>query len=202
MLGYYTMVKTLIFDFAGVVATTRCYPTFAEKLSKKFGADKEILQERLYKNDRLYRVARISTKDFWTKTCKDLGIPYKGFVETFSSWYTLNSDLLALIKSLKKSCQIVLHSDNFDAVTPRIRKNKQLASLFEKMYFSNELRMDKTDLKTFEYIVGDLKRMPQECLFVDDKGENLEVARKIGIKTILFENTKGFKADLRILKII
>jgi FMN phosphatase YigB (HAD superfamily) len=43
-----------------------------------------------------------------------------------------------------------------------------------------------------------LKIDPRQCIFVDDKKENLLPAKKLGMKTILFKNLNNLKEKLLI----
>lgn len=198
---YQIMIKTIIFDFAGVLTTKRCFPVVAERLSKKFGIDKELIQKRLYAHEADYLLGNESTKGFWEKVCKDLDVPFNDFRTMLASWYDLNEQVLSLVATLKAKYQLILLSDNFEAVTPGMRKNKTLNRLFEKMYFSNELHSNKKNERTFQHVLQDIKKNPEECLFIDDKEENLVVPKKLGIKVLLFQNVDHFKEDASILGI-
>lgn len=94
---------------------------------------------------------------------------------------------------MKKEYQIILYSDNFDAVTPNTKNDKRIEGLIDKMYFSNEIYLNKRKKKTFRYILKDIGRLPSECIFVDDKKESFIYPNKIGMNTILFKNYKQLK---------
>jgi HAD superfamily hydrolase (TIGR01509 family) len=191
------MIQTIIFDFAGVLTKSRCFPLVAERLSKKFNVDKELIQKRLYSFEGEYLLGNKSTKTFWGEVCKDLGVPLRAFAKELASWYALDKQMIELVSLLKKDYQVILLSDNFDAGTIGMRKNKTLNRLFEKMYFSNELHSNKKNAKTFNHVLKDIARKPQECLFIDDKEENLKVPKKIGFNVILFKNSAQFKREIR-----
>ncbi len=190
------MITTIIFDFAGVMTTKRCFSSFAEKIGKKYGVEKDTIEGKLRNNEYRYLAGRESTQAFWHKTCAGFGIPYGDFVRMFMSWYTLNKGTVKLIRSLRKNYLVVMHSDNFAAVTPGIRSNKTLQSLFRHMYFSNEIHMLKAHKKTFRWILRDLKKSPNKCVFIDDQKKNIDVARSVGIHTILFHTAPQIRKSL------
>jgi len=194
------MIKTILFDFTGVVTTARCFPSLAERLGKKFNIDAKKILNRLQSNDILYTKGNESTHAFWKKAFKGLPVPYHDFVSEFSSWYTLNNWVLDLAKRLKSRYQVVILSDNFDAVLDTIRKDKKL-KVFEKIYLSNELHLSKADERLFRYALKSLGRKPEECIFIDDKEKNLAQAESIGMRTILFRNTTQLKMELKHLGI-
>jgi putative hydrolase of the HAD superfamily len=40
------------------------------------------------------------------------------------------------------------------------------------------------------------QREPQECVFIDDRGLNLECARELGMHTIQFQNLEQLRQEL------
>lgn len=193
------MIKTIIFDFAGVIATKKCFPAIADKLSEKLGIDKDLILEQLYDNEEEYVLGNESLQDFWEKSIKKIDISYPDFETIFSSWYELNNDVIDLIKELKKDYQMIILSDNFDVATPIMRKDENFNYLFEEMIFSNEVHLTKKYKEIFEYTLEKIDKKPSECLFIDDKKKNLLPAKEIGINTILFTDFKKFKKDLNYL---
>jgi|GEM_PF-1131723 len=194
-----TKIKCIIFDFGGVLTTTKCFPILAERLSKRLFIKKELIQEHLYANETPYLLGEESTQDFWEKNLKQLGIPFQALVEEFASWYVLNQETLKLANSLKKNFRIILFSDNFDALSPTIRKDQALTGLFEEMFFSNEMHKTKAQAASFKRILKKLGLKPEECVFIDDHQKSLEQPNKLGIHTILFKNAKQAKKELNAL---
>ena len=84
-----TKITAIIFDFAGVVTTTGCFPALSEKLGREFSVEKQLIQERLYANESEYALGNESTRAFWEKTCADLSIGLEGFEKAFASWYEI-----------------------------------------------------------------------------------------------------------------
>ncbi|MDY0344704.1 MAG: HAD family phosphatase [Lentimicrobium sp.] len=57
-----------------------------------------------------------------------------------------------------------------------------LAGLFEKMWFSHQLRRLKPDPQIFTFVIDDAALQPQQTLFIDDTLAHVEAARSLGIK--------------------
>ncbi len=190
------MIKTIIFDFGGVISIGKFFPVVSSSLGEKFGLDEKSIREKLYAHETEYMSGRDSTFIFWEKTCKEFGIPYQDFVDVFNSSYQLNTEMLALVKRLKDRYQVILHSDNFEALSKVLRNDPQLNGLFEKMYFSNEIQLLKKEEQAFWHILKDIRKTPAECVFVDDKEASFIIPKKIGMNTILFKDVEQFKKDL------
>jgi len=190
------MIKTLIFDFAGVLTKTRCFPQLSVNLGKQFDTDPSIIEKQLYGNEREYLLGNESTEDFWKESCSELGIPFEDFTNAFKSWYELDIEMLAFIRELKKKYQIILHSDNFEVISSELRENPKLKKLFELMFFSNEIHMNKKNEEAFKHVIAKIDKLPSECIFTDDKELNLVAPAKLGINTIKYENLEQFKKEL------
>lgn len=196
------MITTIIFDFAGVISKRNFFPVVAEKLSEKYGISKEKVFENLKIHATKYILGQESTRDFWEKVCGEFNIPFDEFVKIFGSSYELNLETIELIRRLKKKYRIFLLSDNFDALSKVIRLDTNIKDIFERMYFSDEMHLIKEDPNAFYYMLNDIKKKPEECIFIDDKEMNLVEPKKIGMHTILFNDTETLEKDLANLGIV
>ena len=124
------------------------------------------------------------------------------YVYIFKSRPKLIKEIFKLIKNLRANYKIILLSDNFDDMTKIIRKNFNLEKYFNLAVFSNEIGLVKRENKIYRFVIKKLKCKPKECIFIDDKKENIERARKLGINGILFrKNINLLKRDLRKLNV-
>lgn len=57
---------------------------------------------------------------------------------------------------------------------------------FDGIVVSADIKMVKPDEKIYRYILDKYQLNPQECLFIDDRAENVEGARKVGISAEVF----------------
>lgn len=60
---------------------------------------------------------------------------------------------------------------------------KPFSSLFHHIFLSHELHMSKPEPAIYRHLLQTLGIPAKECLFIDDRPENLEAARKEGIRT-------------------
>jgi putative hydrolase of the HAD superfamily len=184
------MVKAIILDFGGVLATRGCWPALAEKFSAKFGIDEQSILNHLYGPEKPLLRGKQSTVEFWEQNLRGLGILFDEFEKSFVHWYELNQDVLKLAKELKKKFKVFVFSDNFDAATPSIRADPEM-KIFDKMFFSNEMHKIKQDAGAFEEVLEKIKIKPEDCVFVDDNKENFSRAKELGIKCVLFNGIES-----------
>lgn len=70
-------------------------------------------------------------------------------------------------------------------------------SLLEGEVISSEERIIKPDKAIYQRLCRKYGLQPEECLFADDRMENVEAARQFGIQAICFENAAQYERELR-----
>ena len=73
--------------------------------------------------------------------------------------------------------------------------------LFHTVMYSFEVGISKPDPKSFLLILEKLNVGADECLFIDDYSRNTDAAASLGMKTILFTDSKQLHKDLQKLDI-
>lgn len=56
--------------------------------------------------------------------------------------------------------------------------------LFKQIVESAKVKMRKPELRIYQYTLEKLEVLPQEIVFLDDRGENLKAAKQLGFRTI------------------
>lgn len=59
---------------------------------------------------------------------------------------------------------------------------------FEGVVVSSDIHIIKPDAQIYQYLLKKYNLQPQECLFVDDRKENVEAACSLQMKGIVFQN--------------
>jgi glucose-1-phosphatase len=54
---------------------------------------------------------------------------------------------------------------------------------FEKVYFSYDIHLRKPDENAFKFVINNHNLIPKKTLFIDDKKENINAAKKLGFIT-------------------
>ena len=197
------MVKTIIFDWGGVI----CYPItrrLVSKLKEKFELEERAIRKAYFKDLLDYETGKLTDKDFWQRFCKELSIKVHEDVlmGIIRETEELDKEVYDLIVDLKKRnrYKLVLLSNNIPVMVNYIRQKFDL-SVFDHLFFSNELGMRKPHLGIFAHVLKEIKTNPEDAIFIDDKEENVNAAAELGIKTILFQNADKLKKDLTQLNV-
>ena len=191
------MIKSIIFDWFGV-CTKEFRKILSEELYKKFGINKKLVIKSYVKYEFPFILRKINSKKVLSNMFKEFHINknVNDYAYIFKSKPKLRKDVFKLIKKLKANYKTALLSDNFDDMTKTIRKSLYLKRYFDLVVFSNEVGLVKRENKVYKFIIKKLEDKPKECVFIDDKKENIERAGRLGINGILFKNIKQVRTEL------
>lgn len=201
------MIRNYIFDFGNVLGqfdpksmTAVCVPDpqIAEAVYP-------VAYDRLYW-DRL-DAGTISDEELRTHFFHRLPEPlaqaawtaYEGWIgamppiagmESLISDIKANSGRVYLISNISKG-----FAENYHSV-PWIR---DLLSQFDGLVFSGVVGLVKPNADIFEYLLNTYHLAPSECIFIDDRMENIDGCQRCGIEGYLFDgDTESLRSYLKI----
>ena len=80
-------------------------------------------------------------------------------------------------------------------ITDRFRSYPWMAG-FDRLIFSSEVGLVKPEPAIFERVMAELGVDPGDSVFVDDRAENIEAARALGMRTFLFTTGESMPSDV------
>lgn len=129
-------------------------------------------------------------------------IPKKISDKTFDrAWNAMLKDFpeerMRLLFQLRKKYRLFLLSNtneiHIHAFSVYLEKKfgmKNLRHIFEKEYFSFQTGMRKPERRLFEFVIRKNKLKKSETLFIDDTYENIQGAKKTGMKAFWLKKRK------------
>ncbi len=173
-----------IFDAGNVVIyNIHCFNGIFDKYNFTTHQRNEFIKDFSYYNAPLMD-GNIST-DFFLKHINDtmdLNIEGDPFYDFFKPEF--NTEIVELIKSLKKNGKkVVLGSNTF---APHTKKMKEMGlfGLFDEIYVSNEIHNYKPNPSFFRYILRNENTKAENAYFIDDLDENVASAASLGINVL------------------
>lgn len=185
-------IKNIIFDFGGVIIKIDFKITVDAFKKLGFTAiDKIVFNPEGTKLLTQMEKGLISPKEFYSEIRKLSGLSLSDRVIE-STWNALLLDIpkkrIELLKKLKSKFRIFLLSNSniihYSFCSEYLSKthNTSFQELFEKTWFSFNVKMTKPHLNIYRYAISDAKLIPSETLFIDDLKINVEAATKTGMK--------------------
>ena len=111
----------------------------------------------------------------------------------------LQPELLDLAKQLRKDgIKTAILSNIIMPLAWFIKLRGKMAD-FEPIVFAYEIGASKPDTKSYEFIIKKLGLKPQECLFVDNRAENIAGAEAVGMHVVMDHDTAQTIEDIKLL---
>lgn len=190
------MVKNIIFDFGNVIAR------FDQDYICSFYCSEESMKEFeriIFENWAALDAGYVEYDQYAEERIKALPENLKAAGESFfQDWYThmpLIESTLQLIDTLKaRGYRLFLLSNAPKFFADKIDFFSRGVEKLEDMVFSGPIKMAKPDREIYEYAVEKFGVSPGECLFLDDKQENVSAARSCGMNSLVY---KGDTEDVK-----
>jgi len=115
---------------------------------------------------------------------------FQGDIEAIEKTYldtiALNDGFIDFITQASQRYKLAILSNDSSRWSRYLREKFTLNPFFDVIHISGDLRMQKPDERIFQRTIEKLGCKAEECIYVDDRVGNLEVASRMGMKAILF----------------
>lgn len=190
------MIKSIIFDFAGVIGSDGYWVLLKEKLLNF--EDKKIFFHNLsIKVDD----GSINNREFIEIIARELKIPEEIVWKEIFKRIVINQDLLILISKLKKNYKICLLTNYTHEWMSELINIYKLDKYFDIKVISSLEKLAKPDKKIYQIALDRLESKFAEAIFIDDRQYNVDGGENAGIKSLLFTTNEKLKKDFENLGI-
>jgi HAD superfamily hydrolase (TIGR01509 family) len=186
-------IKNLIFDLGGVIINLDTNRTF-ESFSKLSGIPAAELQQKSKQISLFgdYEKGMLTDAEFRSELKTFLSGDFSD-AALDDAWNAMLLDIpkgkLHLLEQLKNTHRTFLlsntnniHLECFNQIVKKSTGLSDIDSYFQKAYYSHLLKMRKPDDEIYLHVLGQHDLDPAETLFMDDNRDNLEGAKRVGIK--------------------
>lgn len=140
-------------------------------------------------------------EEFWISYAKDKRIRLPShWTESFKSAMKdaigANPSMYLLVKELRAKKIPVALLSNIDKRRARFIRESGLYEPFDPCLLSCEIAIEKPDPRAYAFLLAELKLPAHDVVFIDDRPENIEAAKKIGLDAILFTSEQQVRTAL------
>lgn len=192
--------KAFIFDLGNVIINLHDMQQWWQHLANH--VDENQLQR--LKNEGFfldYETGRITNETFLSELLQHK--THESVTENTlqQAWISLLADIpparIQLLKDLSQQFPLYLLSNtnhlHLDFILNHLQNTygtPVFDDVFSKTYYSQIIGLAKPDAAIYQYVLEDAALQATDCLFLDDKLENLEAAATLGIQTALVSPEK------------
>lgn len=191
--------KVIVFDFGGVLYEPKKEPLY-DLVKKTFQVGDEGLQ-KIRKGLHQARVANIPEIIAWKKSALEFGISLPDDWSAQLDTVLKNSivevkGMRELVQSYREKGYSTAVFSNIEPHHAEITRNLGCYQGFSPVVLSCEIGVDKPDPQAYKIMLEQVNVDPKNCIFIDNKQENIDAAKALGIDAILFTNPEQIKTEL------
>jgi putative hydrolase of the HAD superfamily len=141
---------------------------------------------------------KLTIREFYARLLggtKDPDMVLAEHLGLYARRYRIEPAMLELLSRLKER-HVTACLTNTEGEVARINHDKGLYQLFHHAFLSTELGLMKPEPAMFLRAMERLRAAADDVVFVDDKGENIEAAHRLGMRAILFLDAHRLERDL------
>ena len=195
-------LRAVVFDY-GMVLTEEQDPAAYAALLRLTGLDRDRFEPLYWADRHAYDEGKLTGVAFWQKLVRDAEIgETTGLAEELNvwdarMWTTQHRAMLAWQLELKQhGIKTAILSNMGDNVLANIERTFDWLARFDVLVWSYQLGMAKPEPAIYQHTLRELGVEPGEALFIDDRLVNIEAARALGMRGILFSTVDTLRVDL------
>ena len=186
------MIKTIIFDYAGVITPTKNNYIFAKKYHKRFGLTTEELMNKTYNNWKPALTDKKAELEYWKELSQELNINSDELKDLIIKTFPINPKIIRLIDKIKDKYKIVMLSNQVESWLEKVIDENNLRNKFHYFINSYHVGTKKPDKRFFLTALEKSDSRSEETLFIDDSEENIKAAQELGIQCIKYVTFEQF----------
>ncbi len=199
-------ITTLFSDVGGVLLTNGWDRSSRRLAAEKFRLDWEEFGDRHELVAAAFDKGQLSLEEYLDRTVfyRPRSFTKQEFKDFILAQSEAQPQTLALMGRLARTKNYLLATLNNESLELNLYRIDRfgLRSCFTIFFSSCFLGVKKPDEAIYRVALQMTQRAPEECVFVDDRALNLECARALGIRTILFESAAQLERDLSALGMV
>ncbi len=192
-------IRALFWDVGGVLLSNAWDHVERDLAITRFLLDKPQFEARHTELVPAFEEGRLSLDDYLERSVfyKARDFSPEEFKQFMFSLSTPKSGVLEIARGLSgKYFMATINNESRELNQYRI-ETFGLAEYFDVFVSSCFVAMRKPDERIYRLALDLIQRTPEECCFIDDRQCNIEVASKVGMKTVLMKDPAQLREDLK-----
>ena len=205
------MIKAIIFDWGGVLIDNPA-DGLMEYCADSLNVDVNTLKNIFSKYESIFQKGEISEEELWNEICTKLNIKKPTvkslWKDAVKSVFKDKVQIYNLIPFLKKEGYLIGFLSNTEIPTMEYFFENDYKKYFDVTTFSCAEKTVKPEEKIYNLTLKKLNIRPEESIFIDDKPDYINGAKKVSMNGIVFKTPEqlvkelaSFSVDIDVAKI-
>lgn len=195
-------LQAVLFDY-GMVLSTPQVASAHQRLVDIFAVGADVFDRGYWAHRHAYDQGRYTGQEYWDQVAADAEVSLTArqtqqLIEAdIEMWSGINEPMLDWARSVgRMGLRIgILSNIGFELATALEREFAWIKE-FPHTIWSCRVGLAKPDAEIFRHAQAKVGAAPEAILFIDDKHENVEGARRVGLQGIVFKNVDDFGQEL------
>lgn len=192
-------IQAVLFDY-GMVLTGPPDPTAWDRMKQLTGHDEATLHAAYWAPRHAYDRGDLSGLAYWSQVAgpeaQDPVLTQLIDADT-DLWTVPNQPMIDWALRLQRAgIRTGILSNLGDAMMHGVLARFPWLSGFHHLTWSHTLNLAKPELAIYAHAAKGLDTLPNHILFVDDRADNLEAARRAGMHTLRYSTHEAFTAEM------
>lgn len=193
--------NAVVFDFGGVLTKEPNRAAVVNFISESFHFSAEEFEKVNREKRVCVKQGMMTDEEFWLSyaTKKGINLPSEwatSFKSVLKEAIGINPKMYLLVDQLKEQKMTVGMLSNIDERLSKVIRSYGFYEPFSPCLLSWEIGLAKPDPSAYRFLLKKLNLPASEVVFVDDRPENIDAAKKMGIDAILFESETQLRNEL------
>ena len=201
------MVKAILFDFWGTLVENGVWSPV--KQVKNILEIKLPFPEYVVRMEKAMMTSKFGDlKQSFENVCKEFNLEVnQEKIETLvgmwnKAWMLAQpyEEIKEVLTELRKNYQIILVANTDSFSVPQVVEKFALSELFDKIYYSFEVGLIKTDKNFFKHVLSDLNLTTDDAVMVGDSIQSdIMAAKRLDMKAVLIDrrNTRDYHPKIK-----
>ncbi len=193
-------LRAVVFDYGIVLSGPPNAEAWAA-MKRITGLPEERFAPLFWGDRQAYDEGKLTGITFWQKLLREAGLPLDQADELNRwdgrLWSGVSLAMVDWQRALQqRGLRTAILSNMGDSVLEHILSQHDWIQRFDVLVWSYQLGIAKPDAEIYRHTLERLGTQPEETLFIDDKRENVEAARALGIRSIEYSSVEQLRAEL------
>ena len=195
-------LRAVVFDY-GMVLSGSPDPAAWAAMRRISGVAEDRFEPLYWADRAAYDDGTLTGVAFWRSFLRRAGLPPdEAMAEDLNCWdcrfWTVqNPAMVAWQLALKQRGLLTAICSNMgDSTLASVEGAFDWIHRFDVLIWSCELGVVKPGAAIYRHTLAELGTLPEETLFIDDKQENIDAARALGIRAIQFSSVERLRQEL------
>jgi putative hydrolase of the HAD superfamily len=200
-------INTVIFDF-GYVLSLPPQTSDYQRLAAVAGIDGKPFEEIYWGQRADYDRGAIDGPAYWRRIAEAAGREITPaqidslIAADIAIWMRANPVMMEWVRALKgRGLKTAVLSNMPIEISSYMRQYAPWFRDFDYVCFSAEVQLAKPEAAIFYACLEVVRARPEECLFIDDRAENVEAARALGMHALKFVSVQQLAVEVKPLNL-